>query len=313
MCPWHLGVSEPRQSRGSTVASAPVWPRQSAARRCDATPPWWLVPTAVTHHEIQPLSLAEARAVLSVAAGRRNSLRWEIALAVGLRQGEALGLQWADIDLGRGTLRVRRASQRGTWRHGCYPKRPCGLRPFRCPRRYGGGLIVVSPKSAASHRTIVLPRRVRDGLEPHREQQSRERQAAGPDWRPCPPLGGLHSGSGWVFATETGGPIDPARDWKEWKALLRDSGVRDARLHDARHSAATFLLIAGVELRTVMQILGWTQPSMVARYQHVVDQLKVDAANRIGSLLWPDAELVGAALGRDAPAGSSADRSPGRS
>lgn len=63
--------------------------------------------------------------------------------------------------------------------------------------------------------------------------------------------------------------------------------MRDARLHDARHSAATFLLVAGVELRTVMQILGWTQPSMVARYQHVIDQLKVDAANRIGSLLWP--------------------------
>lgn len=107
--------------------------------------------------------------------------------------------------------------------------------------------------------------------------------------------------------------MDPAKDWKEWKALLRDAGVRDARLHDARHSAATFLLIAGVELRTVMQILGWTQPSMVARYQHVVDQLKIDAANRIGSLLWPDAELVGAPMCGDAPAGSSADGSSGRS
>ena len=45
-----------------------------------------------------------------------------------------------------------------------------------------------------------------------------------------------------------------------------------------------------------MQILGWTQSSMVARYQHVVDQLKVDAANRLGSLLWADAQLTGAPL-----------------
>jgi integrase len=270
-------------------------------------------PRRSDHHEIQPLSLAEAQALLAVAQGRRNGLRWEIALALGLRQGEALGLQWADVDLDRATLPVRRALQRGTWGHGCPPNRPCGLRPYQCPRRRGGGLIVVSPKSAASHRTIVLPAHTRAGFEQHRRQQLRERQAAGPCWPPGPAVGGLHSGTGWVFTTETGSPIDPARDWKDWKALLGDAGMRDARLHDARHSAATFLLVAGVELRTVMQILGRTQPSMVARYQHVIDQLKVDAANRIGSLLWADTELTRAPLCReDAPVGSSAGSLPGR-
>jgi integrase len=38
--------------------------------------------------------------------------RWLVGLALGLRQGEALGLWWEDIDLATGLLRVRRALQR---------------------------------------------------------------------------------------------------------------------------------------------------------------------------------------------------------
>ena len=50
-----------------------------------------------------------------------------------------------------------------------------------------------------------------------------------------------------------------------------------------------------------MQILGWTQPSMVARYQHVVDQLKIDAARRIGSLLWDETRIPPAEGGMSHP------------
>jgi site-specific recombinase XerD len=67
----------------------------------------------------------------------------------------------------------------------------------------------------------------------------------------------MNSGSGWVFATNRCRPIDPRRDWEAWKELLSDAGVRDARLHNARHSAATFLLLAGVDTRTVLALLGW--------------------------------------------------------
>ncbi len=51
--------------------------------------------------EVQPLTGMEARMVLSSAAGRRNATRWSVALALGLRQGEALGLAWDAVDLDR--------------------------------------------------------------------------------------------------------------------------------------------------------------------------------------------------------------------
>src|SRR6476661_2561508 len=54
------------------------------------------------------LDLDEARAVLEAASGTRNQARWTVALALGLRQSEALALQWKDIDLLANTLTVRR-------------------------------------------------------------------------------------------------------------------------------------------------------------------------------------------------------------
>jgi integrase len=51
--------------------------------------------------EVQPLSATEARQLLDAAQGSRNAARWTVALALGLRQGEALGLKWPDIDWSR--------------------------------------------------------------------------------------------------------------------------------------------------------------------------------------------------------------------
>src|SRR5262249_11681456 len=53
----------------------------------------------VTETEIEPYTVEEVQQLLKIAAGRRNSARWALALALGLRQSEALGLMWSDIDL----------------------------------------------------------------------------------------------------------------------------------------------------------------------------------------------------------------------
>ena len=62
----------------------------------------------VTDDEVEPYTLAEIQRLLTTAASQRNGARWAIALALGLRQGEALGLRWSEVDLGTRTLTVRR-------------------------------------------------------------------------------------------------------------------------------------------------------------------------------------------------------------
>jgi integrase len=80
----------------------------------------------------------------------------------------------------------------------------------------------------------------------------------------------------------------PNPDYHESKALIRAANVRDARLHDARHTAATVLLVLGVSERTVMGIMVWSSTAMAAPFQHVTDPIRRDVAKRVGSLLWDD-------------------------
>ena len=69
-------------------------------------------------------------------------------------------------------------------------------------------------------------------------------------------------------------------------AAPQDGGVGDARLHDARHTAATLLLQQGVAPRVAMQLLGHSQIAMTMHYTHVVPELARDAADRMGQALW---------------------------
>jgi integrase len=81
-----------------------------------------------------------------------------------------------------------------------------------------------------------------------------------------------------------GRPLKPNSDYHRWKALLR-VGMRDAR-HDARHTAATILVVLGVPERTVIGIVGWSRRSMAARYQPVTDSVRHAAAAQVGGPLW---------------------------
>ncbi|SFI26409.1 tyrosine-type recombinase/integrase [Nocardioides psychrotolerans] len=122
----------------------------------------------------------------------------------------------------------------------------------------------------------MLPRPLVDELRAHRAGVNRRRLAAGEAWD------GTHD---LVFPAANGGLIDPARDHSAWKSLLTRAGLRDVRLHDARHTAATLLLVQGVDLRTVMSIMGWTEVAAAQRYTHV-DGLRGRAPRQLGALLW---------------------------
>jgi integrase len=93
---------------------------------------------------------------------------------------------------------------------------------------------------------------------------------------------------GWVFTNRLGGPVHPRVDHDAWKFLLRKAGVRDARLHDARHTAATMLLLLGVPSRAVMDVMGWSRAAMTTRYQHVTSELTRSITNQVGDLFRAD-------------------------
>ncbi len=246
-------------------------------------------PPRITEWEVEPLSLDEVRRVLDAAGRHRNSARWAIALALGLRQGEALALQWPDVDLDTGRMAVRRTLQRPRWAHGC--DGTCGKRRGSCPQRRNENALTSETKSRAGRRVIGLPPPLVDLLRKHQAEQEREREAAAQLWQD----------GAWIFTSPTGHPINVRTDNKHWKDLLGEAGVRDVRLHDARHTAATVLLLLGVPERTVMGLMGWSHTAMAARYQHVTAAIRSDVAKRVGGLLWAPSETGNETSGDTAP------------
>ncbi|MBD9729933.1 hypothetical protein IHE70_43555 [Streptomyces sp. ID-01-6.2a] len=115
------------------------------------------------------------------AAKLRNSARWVVALALGLRQGEALGLHWEDVDLVAGYVRIRKNRLRPKYAHGCGAG-ACGRKAGYCPKREQTRREHKSTKSRAGRRTIGPPDPLIKILRQHHETQERDRAAAGADW-----------------------------------------------------------------------------------------------------------------------------------
>lgn len=226
--------------------------------------------------EIEPYTVEEIKAILHEAGKGRNSARWAIALALGLRQGEALGLKWTDIDLDGGILQVRRSRNKPHYVHGCGDK-PCGRkRAGHCPERVSTRPDAAPTKSRAGRRTVGLPDELVSILRTHQLQQVAEKQDARQLW----------NDEGRLFASRTGQPLSARTDHQEWKDLLKAAGIRTGRLHDARHTAATVMLLLGIPERAVMDAMGWATTAMAKRYQHITAPVRRDIASRLGGLLW---------------------------
>lgn len=165
-----------------------------------------------------PLTLAEARAVLAAAEGDPLESRWYAALWLGLRQGEALGLMWADVNLDEGALYISRELQRVK----------------------GKGLVFMPPKSRTSTRRVPVPPMVLSRLKVHRAAELNAGRGRPDD----------------LVWNLDGKPMGDKSDYNRWTALLKRAGVPHVALHAARNTAGSLLMAAGVPDKVTAEILG---------------------------------------------------------
>ncbi|MFF9853837.1 tyrosine-type recombinase/integrase [Streptomyces litmocidini] len=202
--------------------------------------------------ELSPWSLDETLDFL--AAARKDPLyaAFVLAIAMGLRRGELVGLRWADIDLDKRVLYVRQQTQR---------------------RR---GVLYDDDPKGRRRRAVPLPAMCIAPLRWHRMRQNDQRAKAGEEWK----------GSDYVFTTRTGSPVEPRNVYRSFTRVAASAGLRVIRLHDARHGCATLLTAAGVAPRVVMEILGHSQISITMDvYTHVVQDTQREAISHMDRLL----------------------------
>ncbi|MDQ6879874.1 MAG: site-specific integrase [Candidatus Dormibacteraeota bacterium] len=207
----------------------------------------------VERFEIRPFTSDEARLFLQAVKGDRLEALYSVALTMGLRQGEALGLRWRDIDLDLGYVRVTKQLQ-----------------------RMDGQFALVEPKTSRSRRMLVMPEAIASSIRAHRTRQLSERASAAEKW------------AEWdlVFTRLDGAPLDGTVVTHQFHRLLDRARLPQRRFHDLRHSCATLMLAQGVPARVVMDVLGHSQIALTMNtYTHVLPELKQDAASRMNDLM----------------------------
>ncbi|MFB6534344.1 tyrosine-type recombinase/integrase [Streptomyces noursei] len=209
-------------------------------------------PPRTNSRELKPWTLDETLDFLAAARTDPLYAAFVLAIAMGLRRGEIVGLRWADIDLDGRVLYVRQQTQR---------------------RR--GVLYDDDPKSRR-RRAVPLPALCIAPLRWHRMRQANVRAKAGEKWQE----------SGYVFTTRTGRPVEPRNVYRSFTRVADSADLRVIRLHDARHGTATLLTAAGVAPRVVMEILGHSQISITMDvYTHVVQDTQREAMSHMDRLL----------------------------
>jgi len=193
--------------------------------------------------ELVPPTAAEAELILERCETWPYGARWVLAITTGLRQGEALGLEWRDVQLAD----------------------PACVTVRQSAAQVGGQRVLKQPKSRASRRTVPLPAVAVAALRRHQAAQS------------------VRDVAGTVFADARGRPVNYRADWQDWQDLLADLGLPRYRVHDLRHGYATMLLEQGVDPRVVQAMLGHSTSALLTRYQHVrplMHQAVSDAVDR---------------------------------
>jgi integrase len=208
-----------------------------------------VAPPKVGADEVEILSADQISTVLETLSGSRLYPIAALALATGMRRGELLALRWQDVDLERGTLKAERS-----------------LEQTKAGLRFKG------PKTKHGRRPISLPPSAVALLNQHRKSQLELRFQLGM---------GKHEPEALVFCSPDGSPISP-----NYLSIMWSRAIPQVTFHTLRHSHASALIAAGIDVVKVSRRLGHSSPVItLSTYAHLFQQTDDGAAEAIEKLV----------------------------
>jgi len=211
----------------------------------------------VPHEEMKTFDLDQVRQLLEGLKSSPLEALFVLAVGLGIREGELLGLRWKDVDLDRGILHVARALQ---W--------------LRVEGEHRREATLVEPKSKTSRRTLPLSAPAVAILRQHRVRVS--------DLLGLPAV----QPEALVFTGSAGEPLHAKSVWREWRRILNAAELPVIRPHDLRHTAGTLLREQGVDIKVIQETLGHSSISTTLdTYGHVTPGLREQAVGAQAAIL----------------------------
>ena len=229
----------------------------------------------IPKREGRTLTPEQAKTFLKAVTGDRLEAAYVLALALGLRRGELLGISWNDVELGgpMPLVHIRR----------------------QLVRHDGQGVLLSELKTAGSRRTLHLSQPLVDHLAAHARRQFKE---AGTSriWR---------NEANLVFTSTIGTPLDPEAFGRTVPRLCKKAGLGHWSIHELRHSCASLLLAMGVPLEVVSDMLGHASIRVTMDvYGHLLAPSRMHAADAMRRALWlnelPDSESLATKMATEA-------------
>nr|WP_019355184.1 site-specific integrase [Streptomyces sp. AA1529] len=182
--------------------------------------------------KVKAWSVGEASRFLEHAVTSDDPLyaAWVLALTLGLRRGEILGLTWESIDFDAGELYIDHQLQRA-----------------------GREVLHRETKTEDSEDFLPLPELCLAALRQRRQQQQEDREAAGELWQD------VH---GLIFTTRYGTPIEPGNLTRAFAVRIRQAGVRAIPLRNTRHTTGSLLVAMKVHPKVAQRILRHSKFTM---------------------------------------------------
>jgi integrase len=212
-------------------------------------------PPTVPRYESEVWTAEQLREFIEFLNGHPQQPVYVLLGLTGIRRGECLGLRHRDLDLARGSLSV-----------------------VQSITVVDGEIVIASPKTKRSRRQVPLDELTMGYLRAHLQRQREQRLRAGSVWS---------QDGDWLFTDEIGNHLHP--DWlsRQFKALVRQSGLPPIRLHDLRHSYGTLSLEAGIHPKIVSERLGHATVGITLDvYSHVTESMSREAAETVSARVF---------------------------
>lgn len=204
--------------------------------------------------ELEMWDVPDIHAFLEAGKDSRYRDVYHLAILTGMRRGELVGLQWRYVNLEDRWLSVAITLQRIN----------------------GRGLVIGTPKTKKSRRTIALSQEAVKLLRRINTLQIEQRLAAGPVWQD----------NGYVFCQPNGKLLHPEKVTNEFRRIVVRSGLPHLSLKGLRHAHATLLLSAGVHPKVVSERLGHSNIGVTMDiYSHVMPGMQEAAAQALDERL----------------------------
>ncbi|WP_053955917.1 tyrosine-type recombinase/integrase [Inediibacterium massiliense] len=193
-----------------------------------------------------------------------EELKYKVAILVtitaGLRLGELMGLKWNNVDFNTNTIEIVQANQ-------YIPK---------------NGVFSKDPKTETSKRIISLPNPVIDILKQYKIEQTEKRLQCGDMW----------TDTEYILTQWNGLPMHPNTPSTWFSKFLKKHELRKITFHQLRHTSATMLINAGLNIKALSARLGHSNTSTTLNiYSHALKSADKVAADRIGDIIFKDKKI----------------------